>query len=181
MLQPTIKPIARIRTEGFSNLLLVEGTQWSGLHSWQATGNADAFKRITDVEFNTDINVHQYFDEDYSGRSSTCVNPSTLLHTINAEYFVKWLKNNNKTAFVTEFGAPNNPTCQEDLSKFLSYLQDNSSYDASEQYGFIGWTLWSAGHGWPDDYIMNFQGPSGVAYPLWENFFIANQFIIPTE
>jgi endoglucanase len=48
---------------------------------------------------------------------------------------------------VTEFGAGrNSASCSAPLSQFLGYLKDNSA--KNKDYGFIGWTIWSAGHGW---------------------------------
>lgn len=172
--------ITTIRTMGFSNLLLLEGTAWSGLHSWSDSGNAAAFTQISDSKSNVAINVHQYFDANYSGVGAACVDPSTLLSNIHADAFANWLKTNKLRAFVSEFGAPGNATCQKDLSTFINYLQANDN-NANQGYGFIGWTLWSAGHAWADNYQMNFQGPTGVNFPLWSSLFVANQFITPVS
>lgn len=43
----------------------------------------------------------------------------------------------------------------------MNYLKDNSAQN--KEYGFVGWTIWSAGHGWgdynlrvkPDSYQMD--------------------------
>ena len=34
------------------------------------------------------------------------------------------------------------------LNGFLNYLKDNAA--KNKDYGFIGWTIWSSGHGWGD-------------------------------
>lgn len=172
--------IDQIRKDGFTNMLLLEGTSWSGLHDWADSGNATAFTQIVDPANNYAINVHQYFDPNYSGAGSTCVASASLLDNINAAQFASWLKDNKLKAIVTEFGAPDNQTCQDDMSTFVNYLQSNA-YTADNQSGFIGWTTWSAGHAWANNYPMNFQGPSGVNFHLWKDLFVADNFISPSN
>ena len=34
------------------------------------------------------------------------------------------------------------------MTKFVDYMKDNAAKE--KDYGFVGWTIWSAGHGWGD-------------------------------
>ena len=122
------------------------------LHNWADKGAdgtmqnqivfADAF--IHDTARNFAINVHQYFDPDFSGTHDTCIKD---MSKINMPAFVAYLKKNKFKAFVSEFGTGRDPQCMADLKQFLKLLKDNA-YTANKGYGFIGWTAWSAGHAW---------------------------------
>lgn len=160
--------IKSLRQQGFQGYILVEGNSWSGLHSWAKTNwkstdgkitytNASLFTRdnftkagITDLS-KIIINVHQYLDSNYSGNGNQC---QTDLNTtgndgFNLNEFADYLQQNRLKAIVTEFGAgKDSGTCSTAMTKFLNYLQDHSA--KNKEYGFIGWTIWSTGHGWGD-------------------------------
>jgi endoglucanase len=89
------------------------------------------------------INVHQYFDSNFSGNHDTCVSSG-----FNLQSFSDWLKAEGLKAMVTEFNTPyDNPaSCQTVLSSFVQYLTDNKA--SAGTGGFIGATLWGAGRGW---------------------------------
>lgn len=165
--------IKSLRAQGFQGYILVEGNSWSGLHSWTTDEwtsrdgktkytNATLFSRENFVKAGISdlnkiiINAHQYLDDNYSGTKNTCVTDlnTTGVKGFNLDAFVDYLKQNHLKAIVTEFGGTNKDTvnCTAAMKSFLNYLQDNAAKD--KDYGFIGWTLWSAGHGW------------GTAYPL---------------
>jgi len=159
--------IRLLRNKNFSGNILVEGNNWSGLHSFtnaQWTGsdgeiysNASLFTRnnfekagIKDLSHIL-INVHQYLDKDYSGTQALCQQDLTTTGAsgFNLNAFVDYLEENQLKAIVTEFGTSQNAaSCREPLVHFLQYLADNSAKD--KDYGFVGWTLWSTGHGWGD-------------------------------
>jgi len=160
--------IKSLRQQGFQGYILVEGNSWSGLHSW-ATGswksadgkttytNATLFTRdnfvkagITDLS-KIVINAHQYLDSDYSGTHDVCQTDlgTTGADGFNLNSFVDYLQQNKLTAIVTEFGTGRDSgTCSVALTRFLNYLKDNSANN--KDYGFVGWTIWSTGHGWGD-------------------------------
>ena len=173
--------IKQLRQLGFQGYILVEGNAWSGLHSWttsrwtsqdgkQSYTNATLFTRdnfakagITDLS-KILINVHQYLDSDYSGTHDQCL--SNLMTTgdngFNLNAFVDYLEQNHLKAIVTEFGAgTDSSSCSSALTTFMNYLSDNAAKD--KDYGFVGWTIWSTGHGWgnynlrvtPTSYHMN--------------------------
>jgi endoglucanase len=160
--------IKALRNQGFNGYILVEGNAWSGLHSWSSYtwkssdgktiySNASLFSRenfakagITDLN-KIIINVHQYFDSDYSGTHDQCL---TDLNTTgpdgyNLPEFVNYMQQNQLKAIVTEFGTgAGSASCSIALMSFMQYLIDNAAKD--KNYGFIGWTIWSTGHGWGD-------------------------------
>lgn len=158
--------INSLRQQGYQGYILVEGNSWTGLHSWttaswQSTDgkttytNANLFTRenfakagITDLS-KILINVHQYLDSDYSGTHDQCLTDLTTTgpNGFNLNAFTDYLKQNNLKAIVTEFGAGrDSSTCSVAATQFLDYLKANSANN--KNYGFVGWTIWSAGHGW---------------------------------
>lgn len=163
--------IKKLREQGYPGLILVEGNAWSGLHSWTTTSwkstdgkttytNASLFTRehfiqagISDLS-KIIINVHQYLDSNYSGTHNECL---TDLNTrgdngFNLDAFVNYLQQNQLKAIVTEFGAGrDDKSCTIALTSFMNYLKTNSA--KNKDYGFIGWTVWSSGHGWGDYHL----------------------------
>ena len=160
--------IKTLRQLGSQNFILVEGNSWSGLHSWTTSRwtaqngketytNAALFTRenfakagITDLS-KILLNVHQYLDSDYSGTHNQCLTNLTTQGAdgFNLNAFTDYLQQNHLKAIVTEFGSgTDSASCQGALTQFLNYLQDNSA--KNKDYGFVGWTVWSTGHGWGD-------------------------------
>lgn len=149
--------IKALRQQGYQGYILVEGTAWTGLHSWTSSGNAAAFSRenfakagITDLS-KIIINVHQYLDSDYSGTKDQCsINlNSTGDGGYNLSEFAEYLQRNQMKAMITEFGAgKDEATCRTAMTGLLNFMKDHSA--KNNGYGFIGWTIWSAGHGWGD-------------------------------
>lgn len=167
--------IKALRELGFNGPILVEGNAWSGLHSWKTANwqgndgqtytNANLFTRdnfvkagITDLT-NIIINAHQYLDNNYSGTSSSCQTDlsTTGSNGFNLQAFVDYLRENQLTAMVTEFGGgTDSSSCSKALTQFMDYLQSNADV-------FRGHTIWSTGHGWgnynlrvkPDSYQWN--------------------------
>ena len=180
-----------VRSKNFTGPILVEGNSWTGLHSWTTEtwvgskgltySNATLFTRdnfskagINDLS-NIFINVHQYLDSDYSGTGDHC---QTDLSTIgpngfNLDKFVQYLKNNQLKAIVTEFGAgKDSNSCKPALTGFLQYLKDNAA-DSDHDYGFVGWTAWSSGHGWGDYNLL--VAPNSYQWKVLGSFLSTNQ------
>jgi endoglucanase len=97
------------------------------------------------------INVHQYFDSDFSGNHTSCV---SNLSTLNLPSCASWLQTEGLKAMVTEFGTPyaNSASCQAVLAEFVQKMVDNLA--TQDTGGFIGATLWGAGRGWPPAYNL---------------------------
>ncbi|ETO93292.1 glycoside hydrolase family 5 protein [Legionella oakridgensis] len=157
--------IKMLRQQGFEGYILVEGNAWSGLHSWateqwqgsngQTYTNATLFTRenfnkagIYDLS-KIIINVHQYLDSNFSGTQDSCQQDLSTIGPsgFNLMAFVDYLQQNQFKAMVTEFGVGrNSDSCTPALIEFMNYLKDNSAKD--KESGFMGWTIWSVGHGW---------------------------------
>jgi hypothetical protein len=77
--------------------------------------------------------------------------------------FIADLKELKTAALLTEFNGVNTPNCQQ----ILKYTIDSISaaaYTQANGYGFLGWTVWSAGGSW-GDYILSIA-PNGPANAL---------------
>lgn len=154
-----VEVIKAIDNLGFTSKYLVEGVHWSGLHSWQQAGNAEIFTRknllasgLSEslIDQQLIINVHQYLDSNYSGTHDQCQQNIMTTGTdgFNLDQFTDYLKENQFKAIVTETGVGHNQqSCSKPFSDFLSYLRTHA-YTSEKQYGFVGWTIWSTGHGW---------------------------------
>ena len=170
--------IAAIRAVGITNLLLVEGNGWSGLHSWsEQTGqdggvNADSMVpgKIIDPDNNWAVAVHQYFDTKgpYSGVGTTCVDNKTFINDLQMDAFVQYLHTNHLRAVIDEFGVPttpdNAPVCKDDVATLLTDANQNATplHDQSAG-GFIGWTAWQGGHG--------YVATDGMNPTIWQDYY----------
>ncbi|KAJ7931588.1 glycoside hydrolase superfamily [Mycena leptocephala] len=129
-----------IRASGAtSQLILVEGTSWTGAWTWVSSGNSAVFGAIKDPNNNTAIQMHQYLDSDGSGTNEVCVSS-----TIGAERLAaatSWLKANNLKGFLGEIGAGNNAACISAVSGALCSMQQSGVW--------IGASWWAAGPWWP--------------------------------
>ncbi len=165
IIDDTNAAIAAIRQAGLKNLILVEGNQWSGLHSWttdrsqDGKTNAEAMvpANIHDAGNNYAIAVHEYFDSNGSGTSSTCQPLSNFQTYVDLTDFINWMNTNKVKVFLSEFGSgvtsQDNPNCGQDVNWLLSQIENNAY--TSEGAGFIGWTAWVGGHGWNMSDINN--------------------------
>jgi len=142
-----------IRAAGATNqLILVEGTSYTGAWTWTSSGNAAAFTNITDPNNNFAIEMHQYLDSDGSGTSGTCVSS-----TIGAERLADattWLQQNNLKGFLGEMGAGSNDDCISAVYGGLCSMQQSGVW--------IGMTWWAAGPWWAD-YFTSIEPPSGAS------------------
>ncbi|KAG9019909.1 hypothetical protein FRB90_000040 [Tulasnella sp. 427] len=142
-----------IRAAGANQLILVEGTSWTGAWTWTSSGNANAFASFTDPANNFAIEMHQYLDSDGSGTSETCVSS-----TIGAERIADataWLKSKGFKGFLGEIGAGSNDACISAVKGALSAMQQPGS-------PWIGALWWAAGPWW-GTYYQSIEPPNGPA------------------
>lgn len=151
--------VAAIRAAGAKNLILVPGNRWSGAWSWDKAdqwgeSNASTLKDITDPAGNMAIEVHQYFDQWGSGTSEEIFGGDPDLGVKRLEGFTQWLRQNGLKGFLGEFavanstiGAGEKQIGDELLSRMLSYMEKNSDV-------WAGWTWWSAGRCWDENYMF---------------------------
>jgi len=135
-----------------SQLILVEGTSYTGAWTWTSSGNAAAFTNITDPNNHFAIEMHQYLDSDGSGTSATCVSP-----TVGAERLAdatSWLQRNNLRGFLGEMGAGSNSDCISAVYGALCSMQESGAW--------VGMLWWAAGPWW-GDYFQSIEPPNGVS------------------
>jgi len=145
-----------IRASGATTqLILVEGTSYTGAWTWVSSGNSAVFGAIKDPNNNVAIEMHQYLDSDGSGTNEVCVSS-----TIGAERIADataWLQANNLKGFLGEIGAGSNADCIAAVSGAMCAMQQSGVW--------IGASWWAAGPWWPADYFTGIEPPSGLAIP----------------
>ncbi|KXN84735.1 Endoglucanase 3 [Leucoagaricus sp. SymC.cos] len=142
-----------IRTTGATQLILVEGTSWTGAWSWSSSGNAAAFAALSDPNNNVAIEMHQYLDSDSSGTSDQCVSSTIGAERLQAA--TQWLMANNKKGFLGEIGAGSNQVCIDAVKSALCTLQTAGG-------AWIGASWWAAGPWW-GTYFQSIEPPNGTA------------------
>lgn len=144
--------LARIRGERADNLVLVPGTAWTGAHSWQGgqygTPNADVMLGVVDPVDNFAYEVHQYFDEDFSGTKENCSRAADAVAAI--ETFTRWLREHGKRGYLGEFGVPREEACVSALADMVDVVESNRDL-------WVGWAYWVAGDWWPESEALNVQ------------------------
>ncbi|CAK5263021.1 unnamed protein product [Mycena citricolor] len=142
-----------IRSSGAtSQLILVEGTAWTGGWTWISSGNSAVFGNITDPNHNVAIQMHQYLDSDGSGTNPTCVSPTIGAERLQAA--TSWLKANNLKGFLGEIGAGNNADCISAVKGAMCAMQQSGVW--------IGASWWAAGPWWAN-YFTSIEPPSGAS------------------
>ncbi|KAH7128712.1 glycoside hydrolase superfamily, partial [Dendryphion nanum] len=154
--------INAIRSAGATQLILVPGNGFAGAQRWvnetcddDCLPNSEIFTAIRDPGNNFAFDMHLYFDNDTSGTHDECTADAPQ----NIVPVTDWLKENNFTAFLSEFGAGSTPTCFETLNNTLNWLEDHDQ--------FIGWTYWSAGPLWGDYFFSIEPGTGPQAESTW--------------
>ncbi|KAF9449521.1 glycoside hydrolase family 5 protein [Macrolepiota fuliginosa MF-IS2] len=142
-----------IRTTGATQLILVEGTSWTGAWTWTSSGNAAAFASLSDPNNNVAIEMHQYLDSDGSGTSDQCV--SATIGAERVQDATNWLKTNNKKGFLGEIGAGSNDVCVAAVKSALCTLQTAGGV-------WIGASWWAAGPWW-GTYFQSIEPPNGTS------------------
>ncbi|KAF8656235.1 hypothetical protein AX16_002671 [Volvariella volvacea WC 439] len=142
-----------IRASGAtSQLILVEGTAWTGAWSWESSGNGAVFGAIRDPNNNTAIEMHQYLDSDSSGTSATCVSSTVGVERLRVA--TDWLRRNNLKGFLGEMGAGSNDVCIAAVKGALCAMQQSGVW--------IGYLWWAAGPWW-GTYFQSIEPPNGAS------------------
>ncbi len=144
--------LARIRGERADNLVLVPGTAWTGAHSWEGGGygtpNGEVMLGVVDPVDNFAFEVHQYFDDDFSGTKENCSRAADAVAAI--ETFSRWLRANGKRGYLGEFGVPKDAACVAALADMVAVVEGNREL-------WVGWAYWVAGDWWPESEALNIQ------------------------
>lgn len=161
------RTITELRKAGVSQLILVGGGNWNGLHSWfnskEGISNANAFADLADPLNKTLIEVHQYADKNYSGTGMDCYPPEHF--DVLFERIQNWAKEHGHQLFLGEFGFSTTPECLKTLDHFL-HLMNNSNWK--------GWTYWASGRWWKNYGLAlnaSLTAPSPQWYPLKKAFY----------
>lgn len=139
--------IAAIRRAGALNTIMVPGVNWTGAHSWAASGN-EIMKDVEDPARSFVIEVHQYFDGNSSGTSPDAVSGTIGSQRIQA--FQEWARANGLKAFLGEFNGGRNPTALAALRDLLNEMNRNRDV-------WMGWAAWAGGPRWPADEMFNLE------------------------
>jgi endoglucanase len=146
--------IVAIRATGAQQLILVPGNAWTGAHSWSenwyGTPNATAMLVITDSGYRFAFELHQYFDSDSSGTSSTCV-AGTGANQLQG--VTTWLRLHGYRGFLGELAGADNADCQAAIDSAMTHLRNNADV-------WLGWSWWAAGPWW-GDYIFTLEPTGG--------------------
>lgn len=146
-----------IRGTSNRNKILISGNGWDSLANWVSNpyyGTSNTMLAgLDDPAKNNMFEMHIYFDYDGSGTHSDC----TQIDWNGIRATTDWLRSVGKQAIITEFGLGNNDNCVYNYGEpFLGYL--NSVSDV-----FVGYTYWSAGPCWPNDYIYTLDPNNGIS------------------
>ncbi|KAK0730977.1 putative cellulase precursor [Lasiosphaeris hirsuta] len=158
VLQLNQAAINGIRAAGAtSQYILVEGNQWSGAWSWNATNTN--LVSLTDSQNKLVYQMHQYLDSSSSGTSVNCVSADIGVQRVVGA--TAWLRANNKVGILGEFAGGANSLCKTAVANLLDHLKANSDV----------WTgaLWWAGGPWWGDYMYSFEPPSGIGYTYYNS------------
>ncbi|AUR51889.1 glycoside hydrolase family 5 protein [Aquella oligotrophica] len=154
-----------IQVLGLKNRIIFSGNFWDPLHGWptfvptddavkpndQANGVVFTKANLEKAGINVKdiaIEVHQYFDSNYSGKYEQCnvySNYENFVQALDLSTMGKWMNDNEMQVMLSEFGAADNPTCQTDLEYMFRYLEEHAlGQPGQEKGGFTGWQLWRA-------------------------------------
>ena len=160
-----------LRQNNINNPIALEGTEWTGLHSWVSSGNASVFtvSAINSALQNAGVNagqyaieVHQYLDSNFSGTSPVCVANATLNDQINFSEFTQWLQSNHVPIILGETGGGLNQVCIDDMSTLYSDAVQNSYSASAVSGGFSAITYWGGGQAWGNSYFLGIQPISSL-------------------
>lgn len=148
--------VAAIREAGARQLVLVPGTLWTGVHSWESDtplgNNARTMLGLVDPGENVAYDVHQYLDADFSGTAAACPRGADALRAV--ERLTGWLAQNRARAYLGEIGASAQTGCPEHLAAILAHVNAHP-----EQW--VGWAAWGAGDWWPPAYHFRLEPGTG--------------------
>ena len=146
-----------IRATGAGNVVMIPGTYWDGAQSWfakaGALSNAEAMLPLARNDAKVVFEVHQYFDDNFSGTSETCTGSTTALNALTT--IGTWARTNHVRLFLGESGVSQRPECLTVLDSALGILERDKDV-------WFGWTYWAAGSWW-GNYPFNVQSASGQA------------------
>jgi len=159
-LKATNLAIKSIRRIGAKNLILVPGNGYSSARDWlksqYGTPNSEVMLGVVDPGKNWMLEVHQYFNRDFTGTTSDCQSIDVAISTLTP--FTLWARKNRQRGFLGEFGVGRDPVCLEVLDRVLTFMQANRDV-------WAGWAYWAAGPWWAKDYFTDIEPVDGKDRP----------------
>lgn len=155
--------IAKIRTAGQTNLILIEGTLYAQAYGWSFDGSQALNNVIVDPANNHAFQAHQYWD--YLNPPFSGTNAHTAIGNfgrMSLVAFRQWGKKYNKKLWLGEFSPlydTTTPQASVDAARnaFHEAFQEmNANRDV-----FIGWTAWTGGQGYWDDAFISLDPWNG--------------------
>lgn len=148
--------INRIRAEGFSGWIHVEsGGSYSSAKDFVSSGAGAQAVLRTDPLNKLIFHLHAYFDSDNSGTHDTAAVGAGVGRLSTATAFAR---TNGLKLFLGEFGIAHTKQCLIEGAAALDYMKANSDV-------WVGWTGWSAGPAWPEDYYFKLE-PGSMNAPI---------------
>jgi len=146
--------IAEIRRRGADNIIFVPGVSWTSARNWLSS-SSNVMDRIVDPKANYVYEVHQYFDQDFTGTHAECRDPTSVRATLAG--FTNWARERHKRGFLGEFGVGPDQNCLTLLEELLKFMEENSDV-------WVGWTYWAAGP-FAKNYFTNLEHSDGADKP----------------
>ena len=147
--------LSAIRATGATNVVLVPGTHWDGAHTWfdgpPGHSSADTLLPLSNNDPNVVFEVHQYFDDNFSGTAPTCGGAARAVQALTR--VGAWAREHRVRLFLGEFGVSQRPECVRALDDALAVVERDGLQ-------WWGWTYWAAGAWW-GDYPFNIQASNG--------------------
>ena len=145
--------IDAIRGAGAWQEILVPGTYYSQGGTWLSRGNAAAFAdHITDSANNFTFEIHQYNDDDASGRSAAPVSPTIGVERL--QRITAWAEAGGHRLFLAEFGAGTDAASITAMRNQLAFVQAHNGV-------WQGAAIWGGGPWWPAGYPLAVELPGG--------------------
>jgi endoglucanase len=152
--------ISAIRRVSNENLVLVPGTAWSGAHSWfddwYGGSNAAVMLDVKDPANHFAYELHQYFDDDFSGKKDNCSRAADAFASVSK--LSAWLRKHDRQAFMGEFGVTRDPACIATATQMTDSIDRDSDV-------WLGWAYWAGGDFWPAEEALNIQPVAGRDRP----------------
>jgi endoglucanase len=131
----------RGKSVGATNMIMIQGNRWNSAMNWLdvdewGKANTETLVNVYDPIGNTIFNIHQYLDASHGGSFDGCI--SENIGSLYLSGITLWLRNNNRRAYLGEFGASNDDVCKKAVADIISYVEANSDV-------WVGWSWWNAG------------------------------------
>jgi endoglucanase len=142
-----------------AQLVMIEGTCYTGGHSWVSCGNSTAWAGYTPpAGLQVAYEMHEYLDSDFSGTHAACAGNGSAPMTAATS----WAVTNSVKIFIGETGWSQDSSCPPDATNLFNYFSAN---EVSASGPYMGWSYWVGGDSAfysPTSYILS-AVPSG--YP----------------